>query len=129
MDNSVSSQIIKLLQIDHFLSAPELVEKLHAQGRAVNKTSVYRALDKLLDDGRICKQNLKDNELVYELRQDHHDHLVCTNCGQVIPIECHVGTETIPADFVIDHHHLTIFGICGDCASKNPGLVVTKQPL
>jgi len=118
MENSVSTQIITLLQAHHLLSAPDLVDKLHQQGRKVNKTTVYRALDKLSVDGIVCKQNLQANELVYELRQNHHDHLVCTNCGQVIASECQVDISNVPKAFVIDHHHLTIFGTCSECAAK-----------
>lgn len=118
MEHTVSAEIIQLLSSNHLLTAPELVEKFHAKGRTVNKTSVYRALEKLEVEGVVCKQNLKDNELVYELRENHHDHLVCMNCGKVIAAECQVTINNPVKDFTIDHHHLTIFGTCSDCQTK-----------
>jgi len=119
MENTVSAQIITLLHTHHLLTAPQLVTKLHEQGRTVNKTSVYRALEKLENQGVICKQNLHDNDLVYELRQNHHDHLVCTTCGKITPTECHVEVNT-QENFAVNHHHLTVFGTCQECVSRSP---------
>lgn len=85
----------------------------------VNKTTVYRALDKLMEEGQICRLSLGENTPVYELRHHHHDHVVCQNCGKVAMVEC--ATEYLPEvpGFTIDHHQATFFGICQDCQAKN----------
>lgn len=116
---SVSHQILELLKEQHLLTAPQLLEKIHTSGKNVNKTTVYRALDKLLAEGSICKQNLQDNELVYELRDHHHDHLVCNNCKKILVAECQVHLAPQLQDFQVDHHHLTVFGTCAECANSD----------
>ncbi len=113
---NLTDQLISLLKERHYLTAPEMVKFLAAQGHRYNKTSVYRALDRLLADGLICRQNLHDNELVFELRTHHHDHLVCSNCGKVEMTTCQVNLPAkVGKNFAVDHHHLTIYGYCHQC--------------
>ncbi len=112
----IGPAIIELLHTEHLLSASAIVEKLQVSRPHLNKTSVYRALEKLMSDGQLCRHNLLDNELVYELRGHHHDHFVCTTCGKIMPTECQVHIEpTSAARFQVVHHHLTLFGLCADC--------------
>jgi len=114
MPQTVGRTIQDLLAEHHLLTAPQLVEFLDQKGQKVNKTSVYRALDKLLAANLVCKLNLLGNELHYELQTEHHDHLVCLNCGKVIATECQLQFQA-PANFKVDHHHLTVFGWCEEC--------------
>jgi Fur family ferric uptake transcriptional regulator len=107
--------IIALLAEHHLLSAPEIVALIHAQGRQVNKTSVYRAIDKLQAEQKVCRHNLLGNELLYELSDDHHDHLVCVACGKIATTDCHVNIPQKVDDFSVLHHHLTLFGMCHEC--------------
>jgi Fe2+ or Zn2+ uptake regulation protein len=113
------SHIIQLLSDHHLLSAPSILEKMTSQGHAVNKTSVYRALEKLLASGTICKQIFSEDVLLYELRNSHHDHLVCESCGKVEASPCSTEKEIIVHNFTVSHHHLTIFGTCADCSKNN----------
>lgn len=122
MNDTVGQQIIHLLAKHHFLTVPDMVERLHAQGTSVNKTSVYRALEKLLIQGTVCKQNIRANDLVYELRSHHHDHVVCSNCGKIETVECQITPPIVPG-FSIHHHHLTFFGLCQACQAESPHVI------
>lgn len=112
---TISQKIITLLAQDHLLTAPQLLEKIHAQGQRANKTTVYRALDKLLEKGELCKHNLLDNDIAYELRVHHHDHLVCEKCGKIRTVNCQLNAPTMIEGHMISHHHVTFFGICAEC--------------
>ncbi len=119
--------ILALLEQTHSLSAPEIAEALSQTGDLdVNKTSVYRAIDQLLEQGRICRQTLQDSLPVYELRDDHHDHLVCETCGEVQAVECLTPLPQEVDGFVIGHHHLTVYGLCAACR-QGERLLPTKQ--
>lgn len=107
-------QILNVLAEHHLLTALQLLTELEKLGKSFNKTSVYRALDKLLADDQICRLSFGTNEIVYELRPHHHDHLVCTVCGKVRAVECSMELGHYE-DFLPDHHHVTVFGLCGDC--------------
>lgn len=112
---TVRQSILELLHAHHALSAPQLLEHLHTQGQQVNKTSVYRALDKLQADHMLCKYNLHDNEIVYELNDPHHDHLICENCGKIAVTECRGESPFMRDGFQVRHHHVTFYGLCSNC--------------
>lgn len=105
--------ILSALSKGHLLSAGELQEKL-----GVNKTSVYRALEKLLSDEKVCKHLLGDEQVVYELRDHHHDHLVCERCGDITTVSCQTNAPASVSDFSVSHHHTTFFGICKKCCKS-----------
>lgn len=109
----------KTLRSHHLVSALQLQEILSKQGKTFNKTSIYRALEKLEAEHKICKQVLDGSEAVYELREDHHDHAICTKCETVIEIPCVVKIphEAIK-NFSIDHHHMSLYGLCSICKKK-----------
>jgi len=112
---SVTDLILTALRSEHILTAPQLVELINQGDREYNKTSIYRALEKLSEDGLICKHSFGDNNIWYELRDSHHDHIVCTECSKVEAVHCQLDQPTRLKKYHIDHHHLTLYGVCPDC--------------
>lgn len=111
---SLKKKILTLLKHKHLLTAPNIVGRLKIKGDAYNKTSVYRALDALLYEGKICKQLFKDNNVYYELRSNHHDHFVCELCEKIAAIPCQ--QIIVPTNLgTVSHHHATWYGICTQC--------------
>src|SRR6185369_1353479 len=101
----VSHHIIALLEKEHALSGPQIVTALQSDAK-VNKTSVYRALEKLVEQGEICRQSFEADVVFYESRHHHHDHLVCQRCGRVFTTECLEHLPKVIDGFAVDHHHL-----------------------
>lgn len=117
--DTVSQLILETLHEHHALTAPEIVQHLQEKGEEFNKTSIYRALDRLQENEQICRSIFEGTTAVYERRDHHHDHLVCTECGCVQTVECTISLPEEIDGFRVNHHHLTIFGICAECAHKN----------
>ncbi len=102
------------------LSVAELVKLLESK---MNKTTVYRILDKLMDDGIlhsfIGKGGLKwyamCNDCSRDTHNDVHPHFQCKSCGEVA---CLPVTFTIPdiKGYKIDSASLLMVGECGNCA-------------
>lgn len=111
----ISDSIVALLTTNHLLSAPQLLRELHAKGQKVNKTTVYRALSKLLVEDKICQHNLHEDVIAYELKAYHHDHLICTHCNRIEVIHCPITLPESLSQYKIDHHHLTVYGLCPQC--------------
>lgn len=119
---TVPQHICEVLKEHHLLTAPAILEVLTAKYQQYNKTSVYRALEKLLDEGKICRHLLAGAEVQYELRSHHHDHSVCTSCHNVTAIDCVEQPAPKLPGFTAQHHHTTMYGICDACktyVSKN----------
>ena len=80
-------KILRLLQLpeNQHLSAEDLYRKLLAQGDEVGVATVYRVLNQFDDAGIVTRHHFEGGKSVFELaNQQHHDHLVCLKCGEVI---------------------------------------------
>lgn len=117
--------VLEALEETHELaSAQDIYGRLRAGGgdKAPGLTTVYRALDALVEKGYVQAVDLGDGEKRYEVVApgEHHHHLVCENCGQSNHLDQCVVEEiedTIRAKygFKIKSHVLEIFGVCSNC--------------
>lgn len=115
MAQSLREILVNLLKREHLLSVSQILDLLKKSKRSYNKTSVYRALDQLLEEDAVCRHYFSGSEASYELREHHHAHLVCTNCGKVETEECDYHQPESADGFQVNHHHTTLFGLCADC--------------
>ena len=100
---------------NHLLSVADILEKLEQSGETYNKTSVYRSIDQLLEKGLVCQHYFTDDQAMYELREDHHTHLICKKCKKIQITECNYHHTKAPKGFKVDHHHVTLVGLCKNC--------------
>jgi len=114
--DKVGQLILEVLQENHALTAPDILQKLEEKGHEFNKTSVYRAIERLQESEQVCRYMFGGTTVVYERRDHHHDHLVCNVCGKIETIECSVQLPQEINGFRVNHHHLTMFGTCASCA-------------
>ena len=116
---TLSNLIVELLKKHHLLSAPEILSLLKDDGLKYNKTSVYRALDKLFINQKICRHSMGSNQIVYALRCGNKANLVCQCCGKVqtidISSECDISFYQTE-NFTPDHPHVTNCGRCHKCS-------------
>ena len=81
---------VRILEIfeqssERHLSAEDVYKKIREAGDEVGLATVYRVLTQIESAGILMKQNFEDNYSVYELvSEDHHDHMVCIDSGEVI---------------------------------------------
>lgn len=117
-ERNLKQLLQKLFTTHHLLTATDCRVQLEAAGRRFNKTSVYRALEQLVAEERLCKLNLKNDEAAYELRESHHAHLVCEQCGEISSAACSYDQPTTVNGFEVSHHHVTLMGLCATCSKK-----------
>ena len=66
------------------LSVPRILDELACRGLSVNKTTVYRELERLETNSIVRSLSLGDRKQYFELAtRDHHHHFVCIECDQV----------------------------------------------
>jgi Fur family ferric uptake transcriptional regulator len=77
-----------LVQRGHF-SAEDLHQRLVGEGEGVSMATVYRALSLLEEAAILQGHDFADGQRRYErlLRREHHDHIVCKDCGAVIEFQ------------------------------------------
>ncbi len=88
----------------------------------VHRATLYRELVFLESRKIIATVSLEDGKRRYEFAdRDHHHHLVCTSCKKIEDVELKDDEHGLDKlvktqnDFLITHHSLEFFGLCGAC--------------
>jgi Fur family transcriptional regulator, ferric uptake regulator len=69
----------------HHMSAEDVYKALLDAGEDVGLATVYRVLTQFETAGLVLRHNFEGGHAVFELAtDDHHDHMVCAETGQVI---------------------------------------------
>src|SRR5262245_51533867 len=103
------------------VSVEDLLRIVKRRDPAVGRTTIYRTL-KLFQEAGLASELLVGSEARFEplWNRDHHDHLVCVSCGEIIEfqspeIEQLQDQIADGLGFVIEGHRHTIFGRCQKC--------------
>ena|ERR1035437_3535877 len=102
------------------VDAEQIIQYLRSQKLDTNKVTVYRTLDFLFKNQAIDRVEFGEGKYRYELKKNHHHHLICTNCGKVQDVEGNLVEnleKKIQEDkgFMIQGHSLEFFGLCANC--------------
>lgn len=102
-------------------SAGDLLAALVARKLLVNKTTLYRELEFLRQQGIVTDVRLNERQIRYELAGEHHHHLVCTSCDRIedVVLDRDLESEERRIErttrFKIQRHVLEFFGVCAKC--------------
>jgi len=101
-------------------SSPYTVQDIVARIHTADQVSVYRLFKTLHEEGLLATVPSK-GETMYELKGEHHHHIVCTACGHTTHIPC-TTTRTFPTPsqhtfHTITDHDVTFYGTCMSCAT------------
>ncbi len=112
-----------LLHADDHLTAEEIYNliKTKRPDSNIGIATVYRALSFLEEVHLITSIAFGADGKKYESNtKDHHDHLICTNCGKIVEfmddeIEKRQDRIAKKNKFRITSHSMQIYGICASC--------------
>lgn len=114
------------LNTEEHVTSEDLHGLVHRKDPTIGLTTVYRTLKLLTNAGLAREVGFGDGKTYYEhhYNHDHHDHMICTECGRVIEfvspeIEELQDQMASNFDFRPTHHSLRMWGVCAECqASK-----------
>ena len=73
------------LEVGSHMSAEDVYKSLLDAGEDVGLATVYRVLTQFETAGLVERHNFEGGHSVFEMaRGEHHDHMVCTETGQVL---------------------------------------------
>ena len=116
------------LGTEKHLSTQDLYDIARKKNEGLGYATVARTL-KLLAESGLCRVvDFGDGIHRYEHKygHEHHDHLICTNCGKFVEIYSK-KLEKLQEELVRKHgytheyHKLDIFGQCSKCRRKIKG--------
>jgi len=122
---------LKILEVfqrsrQRHLSAEDVFRVLLQERADVGLATVYRVLTQFEQAGILQRSQFEGGKSVFELDQgEHHDHLVCLDCGQVeefydAEIEKRQHAVAKAKGFAITDHALSLYASCtkADCANR-----------
>lgn len=109
------------------LNIQDVYQEARERLPGLNVATVYRTVESLRDAGLIDWYAPGSEPMQFALRdgENPHGHLVCECCGTVSTLDLDLAegfaaTVAETSGFQIDTSHLTLSGLCGQCAIGDP---------
>lgn len=90
-----------------------------------DRVTIYRALDRLVDEGKIHKITGIEGVIQYALckncKENHyhnHVHFNCLNCKKVVCIENSIPSISLPNGYLATEIQCMVSGTCPDCSTN-----------
>ena len=123
---------LKILEIfqagkQRHMTAEDVFRVLLEDRSDIGLATVYRVLMQFVQAGLLNRSNFESGKAVYEINEgQHHDHLVCLDCGKVeefydAEIEKRQHAVAGAKGFTIADHSLSIYANCSKdkCPNRN----------
>lgn len=101
---------------------PLSVTEVHARAQeevpGLGLATVYRNVNALVDSGWLQAVELPGDSPRYERAHlSHHHHFHCGSCDRVVDVhDCSTDfAAALPEGFVVESHHVTLYGRCDEC--------------
>ncbi|MCB1197038.1 MAG: transcriptional repressor [Deltaproteobacteria bacterium] len=106
---------------DH-ITVEALLDEVRKINAKIGLATVYRTLNLLQECGLAMKRDFDTGTVTFEPYSDaHHDHLICTNCGEIIEffsddLEKLQDKIAKKYGFVLTDHKMELYGHCKNCS-------------
>jgi Fur family peroxide stress response transcriptional regulator len=101
-------------------TADQVYDTLHARLPGLSRTTVYRVLDTLVEQGFARRVQHAGAVARFDPMTGRHHHLVCDRCGRLVDLD----DEAVPriplpeargSGFRIDDYSISFSGLCKSC--------------
>ena len=123
--NTVQKQIIldSLMGLNTHPAIEEIYVEIQKKHPSISKTTVYRNLRQLAENGVIRQVSLPDGLERYDGRNSQHYHFKCKKCGGIFDVDIDYldsinDTVRVKYGFQIDEHDVVFMGICKKCGAN-----------
>lgn len=119
-------------QKEHTVSVSEIKSSMSDMGCEVNLSTIYRYMDKLVEEGSVMRYVSDTGEKSsYQYVEPEHNchghlHMQCVKCGKIIHLNCEFMQEI--QEHISEHHGFTIqcdnsvlYGVCQECEQMGKG--------
>ena len=109
-----------LSEADGPLSARELWSRLSGSGESIGLATVYRALQRGVEEGTLEAVEVLGRGVRYEPKdREHHHHFLCSTCDHAFDLfGCVEGLDSlVPDGFQMTGHEVVLLGTCDACGN------------
>jgi len=122
---------LKRNDLQHY-SVDDFVFEMEQQGEKIGRTTAYRFLESLAEQGNVRKyQNAQGitqyQHVAHNTECDAHFHMMCKSCGKLYHVNCELMSDltrhiSMDHNFRIDPRETILVGICANCTQEGAGL-------
>ncbi len=115
------------------LSAEDVYRLLMQEEIEVGLATIYRVLMQFAEAKILLRRQFEGDRAVFEINaSEHHDHMVCVECGKVeeffdAAIEERQMLLAKQRGFKLREHSLSLYGLCKDCVLR--GQTLQQAPM
>ncbi len=112
-------------------SVDDLVFQMQEQGEKIGRTTAYRYLEQLTEQGRVRRYQNGQGVTLYQHVENsgdcaNHFHMMCRRCGRLYHVDCDLMGELVrhircEHHFDLDLRETILVGICARCAAEEGG--------
>lgn len=111
------------LDAQRHVTSEDLYQAVRKEHANIGYTTVYRTMKLLVEAGLATERHFDDGITRYEIEHEHHDHLVCVQCGRIQEFECEEIEERQSEiasrhGFEILRHRHELYGHCRTCRAE-----------
>ena len=113
----VTKQRIEILDMINILGLNSSIKNISSKITDMDKSTIYRILNILYENGILEKIIGKDNQIIYVISDEHKHYMKCLKCGSIQEIDkCPFDDNNSNINgFKVIRHSLIIEGICKNC--------------
>ncbi len=112
--------LLGIIDANPHLDAAEIFRRARDVSPRIGLATVYRTLRLLETMDVIDANDLGEDHSHYEMRQQDHVHLVCSECGSVLDVTPSFDPEAFGRrrGFEVRQTRLELVGVCSACRAK-----------
>ena len=114
-------------------TADEVWQFVKQSSPSVSKTTVYRNLNRMVDEGSLLRLTTPEGIDRYDDTTAKHYHVHCRNCGKIDDVDMPVQTALAQCiidgrGYAIDDHDLLFIGVCPACRNTQAAANTAPNP-
>ena len=112
--------LVGIIDRNPHLDATEIYRIARERHPRIGIATVYRTLSLLKELGVVRACELGEAHYHYEVQQEDHLHLVCSDCGRIVDIPLPEPLDRLAESrgFRVERIRLELIGYCDACARK-----------
>ena len=97
-------------------TAPMLYEEIHRTHPTISRSTVYRVLGQMADEGTVLRLGIAGSDARYDGDTSPHSHIRCRACGRVDDLPAvDVSPLADSAGYVVESCAVEFGGLCPEC--------------
>ena len=120
--NTLQKDIIlsTLCSLKSHPTAPMLYEEIHQSHPTISRSTVYRVLGQMADEGIVLRLGIAGSDARYDGDTSPHSHIRCRTCGRVDDLPAVTVSElSDTAGYLVESCTVEYAGVCPCCRKQS----------